>query len=67
VQKKESETSPPNVTQLLVAWGKGDQQAFDALMPEVQKELHRIALLGCQSFPATDTLSCAASHSLQGQ
>src|SRR5215831_15147298 len=38
-----NETSPPNVTQLLVAWGKGDHQAFNALMPEVQKELHRIA------------------------
>jgi RNA polymerase sigma factor (TIGR02999 family) len=38
-----SETSSPNVTNLLVAWGKGDQQAFNALMPEVQKELHRIA------------------------
>lgn len=38
-----SDMSPPNVTQLLVAWGKGDQQAFDTLMPEVQKELHRIA------------------------
>jgi len=38
-----SETSSPNVTNLLVAWGKGDQQAFNALMPEVQRELHRIA------------------------
>ena len=38
-----SETSSPNVTKLLVAWGKGDQQAFNALVPEVQKELHRIA------------------------
>src|SRR5262245_29428280 len=38
-----SETSSPNVTQLLVAWSKGDQQAFDALMPEVRKELHRLA------------------------
>ena len=36
-------TPSPNVTKLLVAWGKGDQQAFDTLMPEVQKELHRIA------------------------
>ena len=35
--------SSPNVTQLLVAWGKGDQHAFDALMPEVRKELHRLA------------------------
>ena len=38
-----SETSSQNVTKLLVAWGKGDQQAFNALMPAVQKELHRIA------------------------
>src|SRR5262252_7293763 len=36
-------SSSPNVTQLLVAWGKGDQHAFDALMPEVRKELHRLA------------------------
>jgi len=38
-----SEVTSPNVTRLLVAWGKGDQQAFDALMPEVGKELHRLA------------------------
>ena len=36
-------SSSPNVTNLLVAWGKGDQQAFDKLMPQVQRELHRIA------------------------
>ncbi len=36
-----SETLPPSITQLLVAWGKGDQQTFNALMPEVEKELHR--------------------------
>jgi RNA polymerase sigma factor (TIGR02999 family) len=38
-----TETPSPDVTNLLVAWGKGDQQAFNALMPEVQKELHRLA------------------------
>jgi RNA polymerase sigma-70 factor, ECF subfamily len=38
-----SNTTSPNVTQLLVAWGKGDRHAFDALMPEVRKELHRLA------------------------
>jgi len=38
-----NEASSPNVTQLLVAWGKGDRHAFDALMPEVRKELHRLA------------------------
>ena len=36
-------SSSPNVTNLLVAWGRGDQQAFDRLMPQVQQELHRIA------------------------
>jgi len=38
-----SETPVPNVTELLVAWGKGDRHAFDELMPEVRKELHRLA------------------------
>jgi len=38
-----SNTSSPNVTQLLVAWGKGDRHAFDALMPEVRNELYRLA------------------------
>jgi RNA polymerase sigma factor (TIGR02999 family) len=36
-------SSTPNVTQLLVAWGKGDREAFDRLMPQVRQELHRIA------------------------
>ena len=38
-----SSSSSPNVTHLLVAWGKGDPQSFDRLMPQVQQELHRIA------------------------
>lgn len=33
----------PSVTQLLVAWGKGDARALDALMPQVRQELHRLA------------------------
>src|SRR4030095_15187848 len=33
----------PNVTELLVAWGQGDQGALDALAPLVQQELHRAA------------------------
>ena len=32
-----------NITQLLVAWGRGDQEALEALMPQVQLELHRLA------------------------
>src|SRR5258705_4091738 len=35
--------SSNEVTQLLVAWGKGDQTALDQLMPLVYSELHRLA------------------------
>jgi RNA polymerase sigma-70 factor, ECF subfamily len=31
------------ITQLLTAWGKGDQQALDVLTPLVYDELHRLA------------------------
>lgn len=31
------------ITQLLVAWGEGDKQAFDRLMPYVYGELRRLA------------------------
>ncbi len=37
-------TDPSNeVTQLLVAWGNGDQAALEQLMPLVYSELHRLA------------------------
>lgn len=35
--------SPRNITELLIAWGDGDQSAPEKLMPLVEKELHRIA------------------------
>ena len=35
--------SPQEVTQLLAAWGKGDQSALDQLLPLVHAELRRIA------------------------
>jgi RNA polymerase sigma factor (TIGR02999 family) len=35
--------SPPEVTQLLVAWSNGDRVAGDELMPLVYDELHRLA------------------------
>ena len=35
--------SPQQVTQLLVAWGDGDQAALDELMPLVYEELRRLA------------------------
>jgi ECF sigma factor len=35
--------NPKSVTQLLVDWSHGDQQALDALMPLVYDELRRLA------------------------
>jgi RNA polymerase sigma-70 factor, ECF subfamily len=35
--------SPQSVTQLLKAWGNGEQQALDRLMSVVYAELHRLA------------------------
>ena len=35
--------SPQEVTALLIAWGNGDEQALEALMPLVYQELHRLA------------------------
>ena len=36
-------SSPPNVTQLLVAWSSGDDAALEALTPLIHHELHRLA------------------------
>ena len=38
-----SDESAGNVTELLVAWGRGDEGALDVLAPLVQQELHRLA------------------------
>jgi RNA polymerase sigma factor (TIGR02999 family) len=35
--------NPGSVTGLLLAWGKGDEAAFQQLVPLVERELHRIA------------------------
>jgi RNA polymerase sigma factor (TIGR02999 family) len=35
--------SPQEVTELLVAWGNGDERALERLMPLVYQELHRLA------------------------
>jgi RNA polymerase sigma factor (TIGR02999 family) len=39
-----AENIASNVTQLLMAWGKGDAEALNALMPQVREELHRLAV-----------------------
>jgi RNA polymerase sigma-70 factor (ECF subfamily) len=36
-------STTPNITQLLVAWNQGDQQALDQLTPLVYRELRRLA------------------------
>ncbi|MBL8208805.1 MAG: sigma-70 family RNA polymerase sigma factor [Blastocatellia bacterium] len=36
-------TSPPTITQLLVAWNQGDPGALEQLTPLVYRELHRLA------------------------
>ena len=36
-------SASPEITQLLVAWGDGDKQALDRLMPFVYDELRRLA------------------------
>jgi len=33
----------PHITELLLAWNRGDDRALDQLMPLVQDELHRLA------------------------
>jgi RNA polymerase sigma factor (TIGR02999 family) len=38
-------SSPHEVTQLLLAWGKGDQDALAQLVPLVEAELHKLAQL----------------------
>jgi RNA polymerase sigma factor (TIGR02999 family) len=35
--------SPGGVTELLIAWSEGDQQALEMLLPIVHAELHRVA------------------------
>jgi RNA polymerase sigma-70 factor (ECF subfamily) len=37
------EASARNITELLVAWGNGDEQALNVLAPLVHDELHRLA------------------------
>jgi hypothetical protein len=36
-------TGPQEITQLLLAWGGGDERALEELMPMVYDELRRVA------------------------
>src|SRR5262245_50339834 len=52
--------SPESVTQLLKAWGGGEQQALDRLMPLVYAELHRLAHRYMQRERSAHTLQPTA-------
>ena len=44
---------PCEVTQLLIAWGKGNDSALEQLAPIVESELRRIALMTAIAGKAT--------------
>jgi RNA polymerase sigma-70 factor, ECF subfamily len=52
--------APEEVTQLLVAWSKGDQSALEQLMPLVYDELRRLARQYMRREPAEHTLQTTA-------
>ena len=52
--------SEPSPTALLLAWGRGDQAAFDELVPLVHQELRRIARRHMAGEGAGHTLQASA-------
>ena len=52
--------SKEEVTQLLIAYGQGDSQALDQLLPVVYSELHRIAMRQMRHERADHTLNATA-------
>ena len=52
--------SKAEVTQLLIAFGQGDAQALDQLLPAVYSELHRIAMRQMRNERADHTLNATA-------
>ncbi len=60
MRQRPQETLPEEVTQLLVAWGKGDQTALDKLMPLVYDELRQMARQYMSHQPAGHTLQTTA-------
>jgi len=51
---------PPDVTGLLLAWGRGDQSAADRLVPAVYDELHRRAERAMRREGGDHTLQATA-------
>ena len=54
-----NESSPGEITQLLVAWSGGDRNALDRLAPLVNSELRRIALQYMHRGGAGQTLGAS--------
>ena len=52
--------APQEITQLLVAWGGGDKQALDKLMPYVYEELRRLARTYMRNQKSDHTLQTTA-------
>ena len=52
--------APKEVTQLLIAWSNGDQEALDKLVPLIYDELRRIARRYMKREPAGHTLQTTA-------
>ena len=53
-------TPPPDLTQLLLAWNKGDRAALDRLMPVVYDELRRLARRYMRQEDPAHTLQATA-------
>ncbi len=53
-------SQPADVTQLLVAWSKGDRSASDHLLPIIYDELHRSAARAMRNEPVGHTLQPTA-------
>lgn len=51
---------PPDISELIAAWGEGDEQALDRLMPLVYPEIRRIARRHLGRCRAGQTMESAA-------
>jgi RNA polymerase sigma factor (TIGR02999 family) len=57
---KQMDSGPPTITQLLVEWSNGDQNALDQLTPMVYDEMRRMARTYLRSERADHTLQATA-------
>lgn len=52
--------SAQDITQLLIAYGNGDQNALNRILPTIYDELHRLASIYMRSQPSNRTLNTTA-------